>query len=205
MGAPKAQQETPRLSLREAERRLLSFRKDSQPATVELRRAFETPPTVTAEDVYVEQELYLDEKYHGREELANKIASYCNSRIAKKYSAPSADEAKVILKLYICDINAGRSEDRILATETGMGLVRLTLAWILTLKDGSVVLDGGRMFEFSTHMYGLGDILRVQDAEKTLLAMATRMSDKILNITNIESRPSYLCGMAQLWWCTHPK
>jgi hypothetical protein len=186
----------PRLTLQEAEDKLLQYRRDVPATAVELRRAFETPPHVAAEDTYVEYELHLPDikVAQGREELATAVARYCVNRIAEKYSAPSANEAKVILKLYICEISAGKRQDRILATETGRGSVIFTLAWILTLKDGTVVLDGGRLFEVSTHMYGLGDLFRLQNAEKTLYAMARRMTNKILQITAIKSLNPGLCG-----------
>lgn len=192
-----ATEEPPRLTLREAEAKLLSFRKDdgSLSTIVELRRAFEPPPDMAAEDIFVEHEFILKDKAHGKEELANKIADHCVTYLGKTYSATSTEEAKLILKLYICDINSGKPQDRILATETGKGLVRLTLAWILTLEDGSVVLDGGRLFECSHHMFGIGDVLRLQDSDKTLHAMGTRMSDKIKEVINIKSR-SFLCGLS---------
>jgi hypothetical protein len=190
-----ATETTPRLNLREAELRLLSFPTNGGPKSMELRRAFETPADVAAEDVFVEYKLYLEEKTGKREDLAHQMATKCVNRIAQKYSAPDSHQARLILKLYVCDIHAGRREDRIYAAETGIGFVKLTLAWILTLPDGSVVLDGGRMFDYSSHMYGLGDLLRIQDAERTLLKMSTRMSDEIMRITSIKSRTSFLCGM----------
>ena len=185
----------PRYTLREAEEKLLAFSDAEATRQITLRRAFAHPPHIAAEDVFVQREICL-KKSKGckdREKLALDIANYCVEYISRKYSAPSAEESKLLLKLYICDANLGSREDRIYATETGYGLIRLNLAWTLALTDGTVVLDGGRLYEHDTHMFGIGDLLRIANAERTLKSIATRMCEKILKETAIPSR-SFFCG-----------
>ena len=185
----------PRYTLREAEEKLLSFSDDEATSQVTLRRAFSHPPHMAAEDVFVQREICL-RKSKGckdREKLALDISNYCVEQLSRKYSAPSAQESKLLLTLYLCDASLGSREDRIYATETGHGLVRLNMAWTLALGDGSVVLDGGRLYEHDTHMFGIGDVLRISNAERSLKAIATRMCDKIIKETAIQSR-SYFCG-----------
>lgn len=184
----------PRYTLREAEEKLLSF-SDDETSQVTLRRAFSHPPHMAAEDVFVQREICL-KKSKGckeREKLALDISNYCVERLSRTYSAPSADDSKLLLKIYICDASLGSREDRIYATETGYGHVRLNLAWTLALSDGSVTLDGGRFYEHDTHMFGIGDVLRIADAERTLRGMATRMCNTIIKETAIPSR-SCFCG-----------
>lgn len=195
MGASVAAQPPPKFTLRDAEEKLLVFGKDEATSQVTLRRAFNPPPHMAAEDVFVEREICLTKNRGGkdRETLALEVSNHCVDYLSKKYSASSAEESKLLLKIYICDASLGNREDRIYATETGNGFIRLTLAWTLALSDGSVVLDGGRMYEHSTHMFGIGDVFRVASAERTLRAMAGRMCDKILHETAIQSRVP-MCG-----------
>ena len=185
----------PRYTLREAEEKLLDFSEDEATSQLTLRRAFTHPPHMTAEDVFVQREICL-KKTKGskdREKVALDISNYCVEYLSREYSAPSAEDSKLLLKIYLCDASLGSREDRIYATETGYGLVRLNLAWTLALSDGSVVLDGGRLYEHDTHMFCIGDVLRIANAERTLKAIATRMCDKIIKETAIKSA-SYFCG-----------
>lgn len=189
----------PRFTLREAEAKLLTYEEEEAVHDVSLRRAFLQPPNMRAEDVYVQHELSMrsGKGHNNREVHAMEVAEHCVERIGRKYSCPSADEAKLLLKLYVCEFSSGNREDRIYATETGNGHIKLTLAWCLSLQDGTVVLDGGRLHEQSSHLYGLGDMIGVAKAERTIQNMANRMCDKILAQTNIPSRYN-ICGCAVL-------
>ena len=185
----------PKYNLKEAEQKLAFYEDDAASTDVQLRRAFLQPQGMFAEDVFVRQEMCLKrgKGIESRQKLASEVMQGCVDTIGRRYSANSEDEAKLILNLYLCDVTTGNREGRIYASETGIGHVRLTLAWVLALKDGSVVLDGGRMNEEDGHMFGFGDIVRVANPERTLRNMASRMCAKILARTNIKSRMN-MCG-----------
>ena len=183
----------PRFTLRDAESKLLTYEEDDASKDVNLRRAFMQPPHMVAEDVYVQRELCMKRGKGHREALGVDLANHCVRHLSARYNCYSAEEAKLLLKIYVCEVSAGNREDRIYATEVGNGLVKLTLAWCLTLKDGSVVLDGGRLHAHDHHMFGLGDFLGLAAAEKTLQKMANGMCDRILKQTDIPSRYN-MCG-----------
>ncbi len=195
IGATVATDPPPKFTLKDAEEKLLVFDNDEATSQVNLRRAFKHPPHMAAEDVFVQREICLTKgrSSKDRDTLALELSNQCVEYLSKRYSASSTEDSKLLLKIYICDASLGNRDDRIFATETGNGLVQLTMAWTLALTDGSVVLDGGRMYDHSTHMFGIGDFLRVASAERTIKAMATKMCDKILQETAIESR-LFMCG-----------
>lgn len=188
---------TPKLTLKDAESKLLSFDRHEATNDVSLRRAFLQPPGIAAEDVIVQYQVCTN---RGKtvaevEQAQNALMDHCVQRLAKAYSAESADDARLVLKIYLVTMSTGNRQDRIYASETGNGHVKLTIAWTLALPDGSVVLDGGRIHENNDHLYGLGDMLYVASGERTLYGMANRMCDKILKQTNIASRNPGWCGL----------
>lgn len=178
-----------RVSLREAESKLVNFDYRDPCHVLNLRTAFLHPSGITAEDVFVQRE-FCTKRGIGNpnfEELCAAISQQCLDQLRAKYSAPSREKAKLLLKIYLLDISDGNREARIFSADSGIGAVMLSLGWVLALNDGSVVLDGGRLHEIDSHCKGIGDMLYLSNPEKTLRTMAKYMCDRILNQTNIKS------------------
>jgi hypothetical protein len=179
-----------KFTLKEAESKLLACDHDAS-TDIRLRQAFLLPAGIAAEDTFVSREFCMKrgKGISDCQKLATEVMEQCVDTIGKQYSAKSLKEAKLILKLYLCDVTTGNRTDRIYASEAlTNGHVRLTLGWMLALKNGSVVLDGGRMTEGDGHTYGFGDITRFANENRTLRKMISRMCNKILSQTNIKSR-----------------
>jgi hypothetical protein len=74
------------------------------------------------------------------------------------------------------------------ASETGVGLVRLCLAWILCSPNGRVVLDGGRLGDADAHFYGIWDVLSLKSGASSLVhGLTPRLVDKIMKRVDIQS------------------
>ena len=86
-----------------------------------------------------------------------------------KYNAKSKEDATLLLKIYLEEVTEGNREARIYAPESGVGLIRLKFAWILSTIDGKVVLDGGRFAEVDARWNGLLDSLMVRSGDSALL------------------------------------
>eukprot|EP00934_Nitzschia_sp_Nitz4_P007182 Nitzschia sp. Nitz4//scaffold269_size25945//12135//12746//NITZ4_008289-RA/size25945-processed-gene-0.20-mRNA-1//1//CDS//3329544967//7172//frame0 len=178
-----------RFTLADAERKLLSFDQTESGSDISLRSTFSHPSYLYAEDVYVEREICLRRRMGdpNRERLSHEISDACLAQLQQTYSASSKENSKLLLKFYLLDVSEGDRQSRIYATDSGLGLVTLTIGWILTLSDGSIVLDGGRLHELDSHFQGLGDVFHLQNAETTLHSMAKTMCNKIIQKAAIES------------------
>ena len=193
-------EELPRLSLRQAEDKLLDIRgSDRRPdATVSqasLRHPYQNPESIFAEDVYVAEVKHCMAKGKGnpnRNYLATTMSKIARDRLASKYNAKAKHESQLILHTYLLDVTDGNRETRMVAPDSAVGMVRLSMAWILALRDGSVVLDGGRISKSDHHWYGLADFFRIADSEKTLRKMAEQIATEILKETAIRSNQSFL-------------
>jgi hypothetical protein len=178
----------PRLSLQEAEQRLHDPYMGYQ---CELRQAFAHPSQIAAEDIFVDGGLALErgKGNPNRGKLATKVLDAATTQLSSHFSCASKEDAKLLLKLHVVDVSEGDKESRIVASESGVGLVRLCLVWILCLQDGKVVLDGGRIGEVDGHMCGIWDMLHIKSGEGTLVhGMTPRMCDKIQRRIDIRKR-----------------
>jgi hypothetical protein len=175
------------LTLQQAEAKLLD---SSFGYEASLRVRFQHPADIYAEDIHVEAKCTL-ERARGnpdRKKIATMVADKAVQMLASYFSAPNKQTAKLVLKLYVCDVSDGDREARIFASEAGVGHVRLCLAWILCFGDGSVVLDGGRVGDEDSLMHGVLDFLNLKTGESCLLNTLTpRLCKRIQHQINVAS------------------
>jgi hypothetical protein len=156
----------------------------------QLRQAFEHPSHIAAEDIYVDGGLSLErgKGNPNRDELATKVLDAATAQLRSHFSS-SKEDAQLLLKLHVVDVSEGDKESRIIASESGIGLVRLCLVWMLCMKDGKIVLDGGRIGEVDGHMCGIWDMLQLKSGEGTLVhGMTPRLCERIQRRIDIRKR-----------------
>ena len=162
---------------------------------VELRHAFEFPPDMFAEDVYVHLDTML-ERGRGnprRHELAASVKAVLRQEFGKKYPKKRRDgKEKLLLKVFVVDISEGDRETRMLAPECQIGLVRLCLAWVICSTDGNIVFDGGRVGMTDGLAMGVLDALHLTTGLSVLTGKcAPRLSRHIISRIDLKSNQSF--------------
>jgi hypothetical protein len=170
----------PKLSLTEAAIRLFD---PHMGYNVDLRNAYAYPPGYYREDVHLQFDFALERGKGNprRELLANGVLGVLHDKLAPNFTA-NKSQALLHLNIYIVDVSEGDREARIISSETTECLVRLCVAWIVCVPDGSLVLEGGRVGDTDMNGYGFLDALHLRSGEQCLYdSLARKVAKNILN------------------------
>ena len=152
------------------------------------------------DDVYVHVDDILERIREPRlDNLMDKIRVALMTKLRKRFQATKND-AKLVLKVFIVDASEGDEEARLISPELPSAPVRLCLAWILCLPDGSFVIDGGRVGEFDWNFLGIFDLLHFRNAERCLSnVLVPKLAEKIVKRMRLPTRKAW---NNHVWSCS---
>jgi len=134
-----------------------------------LRYSYAPTENVRTKDVFVENvDLWLWSTACKRESRGNRLAEMMTDQLKGTFTCDSREDSWVVLSVHIREASIGDKEGRFLASELKSGLVRLCVAWTLSLPSGNVVLNAGVLDVVDSHNCGLRDLNPFSDAEATL-------------------------------------